>query len=65
MSDRIVYLRDLVDNDSAMVTGESTAENGDIDDYNLGANGLITSYDSPSMVMCKSKIIYNISFLAE
>lgn len=47
-------MRDLVENNPAVITGESTEENGEADEYNLGANGMISSYDTPSMIMYTS-----------
>ncbi|KAL3804410.1 hypothetical protein HJC23_011338 [Cyclotella cryptica] len=54
MADRIVYLRDLITDDATMTTGESTSENGNVDEFHLGANGSIPSLDSPSMIMYTS-----------
>jgi len=54
MSDRIVYLRDLINDKSKTITGQCIPESGDTDDYNLGANGSIPSFDSPSMIMYTS-----------
>ncbi len=54
MADRVVYLRDLIADDSTMTTGEGTSENGKVDEFNLGAQGSIPSLDSPSMIMYTS-----------
>jgi acyl-coenzyme A synthetase/AMP-(fatty) acid ligase len=54
MADRIVYLRDLIQDDCTMTTGESTSEKDKADEYNLGAHGSIPSFDSPSMIMYTS-----------
>lgn len=61
MADRIVYLRDLIN--AKMTTGEGTSEHEDENEYNLGANGSIPSFDSPSMIMYtsgKSPVLFKV-----
>ena len=52
MADRVVYLRDLINDSESMAKGETTSEkDAQTDEFNLGARGSIPSLDSPAMIM--------------